>query len=159
MPSKKNKAAKAGAAVFNRKARFSYELGEKFEAGLVLKGSEVKPLRAGQCQLKDSYIAFRGGEAFLQKAHISPYGPAAGGGHKPERLRKLLLRRRELERLQGLAQQKSMSCVPLRIYFKGGLAKLEIALARGKTKGDKRESLKRRAAERQIERALRKTRR
>lgn len=158
MPAKKHKAAKAGEAVFNRKARFDYELGERFEAGLVLKGSEVKSLRAGQCQLKDSYIAFRGGEAFLQKAHVSPWRQAGGSGHEPERLRKLLLRRRELERLQGMIQQKSMSCVPLRIYFKRGRAKLEIALARGKTKGDKRESLKRRAAQRQIERALRKNR-
>ena len=145
-------------AAFNKKARFSYELGERLEAGLVLRGSEVKSLRAGRCQLKDAYIAFKGGEAFLQKAHISPYAMAMGGGHEPERLRKLLLRRRELERLHGLIQQKGMSCVPLRIYFKKGRAKLEIALARGKTKGDKREAAKRKAAQRQMERALRKNR-
>ena len=144
--------------VFNRKARFLYSLTEKFEAGLVLRGSEVKSLRSGRCHLKDAYISFRGGEAFLQKAHISPYGPASVYNHEPERLRKLLLNRKEIERIQGLVQQKNMTCIPLRIYFKKGKAKIEIALAVGKTHRDKRETLKKRADARQIHRALKRKR-
>ena len=144
--------------VFNRKARFLYNLKEKFEAGLVLRGSEVKSLRAGRCHLKDAYVSFRGREAFLQKAHISPYNPASVHNHAPERLRKLLLNRKEIERIQGLVQQKNMTCVPLRIYFKNGKAKMEIALAVGKTHKDKRETLKKRADTRQIHRALKRRR-
>lgn len=140
--------------IFNKKARFEYELKDKFEAGLVLTGAEVKSLRAGKCQLKDSYISFKGNEAFLQNAHISYYGPATNQNHDPERLRKILLHRNELDRIQGLAQQKKFSCVPLRIYFKNGRAKLEFALGVGKTRRDKRETLKRKTSDRQIERAL-----
>ena len=144
--------------IFNRKARFLYNLKEKFEAGLVLQGSEVKSLRAGRCHLKDAYISFRGREAFLQKAHISPYNPASVHNHEPERLRKLLLNRKEIERIQGLVQQKNMTCIPLRIYFKKGKAKMEIALAVGKTHRDKRETVKKRADIRQIHRALKRKR-
>lgn len=146
-------------AALNKKASFQYELKEKFEAGLVLLGSEVKSLRAGLCQLKDSYIAFVGEEAFLQKAHISPYKKAFNGGHKPERHRKLLLKKGEIKRIRGLTEQKKMSCVPLKIYFKKGRAKVEIALGVGKTRGDKRQSLKKKQADRQMARALRKGRR
>ncbi len=143
---------------FNKKARFLYELKEKFEAGLALLGSEVKSLREGRCHLKDSYISFAKGEAFLQKAHISPYKKALGGGHEPERKRKLLLKKEEIKRIRGLTEQKKMSCVPLRIYFKKGRAKVEIAIGKGKTKADKRQTLKRQQAERQMSRALRKRR-
>ena len=139
---------------FNKKASFQYELKEKFQTGLVLKGSEVKSLRKGACQLKDSYISFIKEEAFLQKAHISPYKQALNGGHEPERKRKLLLHKEELKRIRGLIEQKKMSCVPMKIYFQKGRAKLEIALAIGKSKYDKRQSLKKKQAQREMERAL-----
>ncbi|MCZ0932269.1 MAG: SsrA-binding protein SmpB [Oligoflexia bacterium] len=138
----------------NKKASFQYELKEKFQAGLVLLGSEVKSLRKGACQLKDSYISFIKEEAFLQKAHISPYKKARGGGHEPERKRKLLLNKAELKRIRGLIEQKKMSCVPTKIYFQKSRAKLEIALALGKSRYDKRQSLKKKQAEREMERAL-----
>ena len=144
---------------FNKKARFQYELTEKFEAGLVLLGSEVKSLREKRCQLKDSYISFIHGEIFLQKAHISPYRKALDGGHKPERIRKLLLQKKEVKRIRGLIEQKKMSCVPLRIYFKKGRAKVEIAIGIGKTKRDKRQTLRKQQAERQMERALKRQKR
>ena len=139
---------------FNKKAGFQYELKEKFQAGLVLRGSEVKSLRKGACQLKDSYISFVKEEAFLQKAHISPYKKAHEGGHEPERKRKLLLNKKELKRIRGLIEQKKMSCIPTKIYFQKGLVKLEIALAIGKSKYDKRQSLKKKQAHREMERAL-----
>ena len=138
----------------NKKASFQYDLKEKFQAGLVLLGSEVKSLREGACQLKDSYISFIKEEAFLQKAHISPYKKALKGGHEPERRRKLLLNKTELKRIRGLIEQKKMSCVPTKIYFQKGLVKLEIALALGKSKYDKRQSLKKKQAHREMERAL-----
>lgn len=142
---------------FNKKAGFLYHLKEKFQAGLVLIGSEVKSLRKGRCHLKDAYISFKGEEAFLQKAHISPYVKAFEGGHEPERLRKLLLKKEEIKRIQGLVQQKKMTCVPLSIYFKKGKAKIEIALAQGKNLKDKRESIKKREASRQMKRALKRS--
>lgn len=140
--------------IVNKMAGFRYELKEKFEAGLVLVGSEVKSLREGKCQLKDSYISFIKEEAFLQKAHISPYQKAFKGGHKPERMRKLLLRKEELKRIRGLVEQKRMSCIPTKLYFKKGRAKIEIALGTGKTKSDQRQALKKKQADRQMERAL-----
>ena len=143
--------------VFNKKARFLYHLKEKFEAGLQLRGSEVKSLRAGRCHLKDAYVSFRGGEIFLQKAHISPYPPATVNNHEPERLRKLLLNDKEIMHIQGLIQQKKMTCIPLRVYFKKGKAKVEIAMAVGKARGDKRETLKKRSAQRQMEIALKRS--
>lgn len=144
---------------FNKKAGFLYHLRENFQAGLVLRGSEVKSLRRGRCHLKDAYISFKGEEAFLQKAHISPYEQALNGGHEPERLRKLLLKKEEIKRIKGLTQQKKMTCIPLSIYFKKGKAKVEIVLAQGKNLQDKRESLKQKAANRQIKRALKNSRR
>ena len=140
----------------NKKAHFQYEIKEKFSAGLALLGSEVKSLREGRCQLKDSYISFRCEEAFLQKAHISPYKKALNGGHKPERPRKLLLKKEEIKRIRGLSEQKKMSCIPLKIYFKKGWAKVDIAMGLGKTKGDKRQSLKKKQADRLMERAVKK---
>ena len=141
----------------NKKARFQYELKEKWEAGIVLLGSELKSLRAGQCQLKDSYVSFIQGEAFLQKAHISPYKKAQDGGHKPDRIRKLLLKQGELNRIRALIDQKQMSCIPLRMYFKKSFVKVEIALGIGKTRGDKRQTLKKKQATRQMDRALKKS--
>lgn len=139
----------------NRKVRFDYHVVETFEAGMVLLGSEVKSLRNGQCQLKDSYVVFVGEEAFLQNSHISVYNQASYNNHEPERKRKLLLHRAELKRLSGQVQEKGLSCVPLKIYFKEGKAKVELALVRGKSKGDKRETTKTREANRQMATALR----
>lgn len=140
----------------NKKAWFDYEILEKFEAGLVLLGSEVKSLRDAQVNLKDSYVAFRGHEAFLQNAHINVYMASSYNNHEPERLRKLLLHEHELEKIAKAVTEKGLSCVPLKMYFKKGRAKVEIALARGKKKGDKRNAIKSREADRDIQRALRK---
>ena len=142
----------------NKRAAFQYEIKEKFQAGLILLGSEVKSLREGLCHLKDSYIAFVREEAFLQKAFIGPYKKAFEGGHEPERKRKLLLNRKELNRIRGLVEQKKRTCIPTEIYFQKGLVKLEIALAAGKSQFDKRQSLKKKQAKRQIERALKQKR-
>ena len=142
----------------NKRASFEYEIKEKFQAGLVLLGSEVKSLREGLCHLKDSYIAFVREEAFLQKAYIGPYKKAFEGGHEPERKRKLLLNKKELNRIRGLVEQKKQTCIPTALYFQQGLAKLEIALAIGKSHFDKRQSLKKKQDTRQIERALKQKR-
>lgn len=143
----------------NRKARFDFEIVEAFEAGLVLTGSEVKSLRQNGCTLKDAYVAFRGHEAFLQNAHIPIYLASSYNNHEPERVRKLLLHQAELAKIQTAMSEKGLTCVCLKMYFKGGVAKCEIALARGKKKGDKRESIKSREADREIQRTLRKGRR
>ena len=141
----------------NRKARFDYHILEKFEAGMVLTGSEVKSLRNGQANLKDSYISFRGDEAFLQKAHISVYAASSYNNHEPERLRKLLLNRRELNKIFGALKEKGQTCVPLKMYFSKGKVKLEIALCKGKDKGDKRESVRKRDADRAVQKALKRS--
>lgn len=141
----------------NRKARFDYEIIETFEAGLVLQGSEVKSLRDGQVNLKDSYISFIRGEAFLQNAHISVYRASSYNNHEPERLRKLLMNRNELNRLEGQLAEKGLSCVPLKLYFKRGRVKVEIGIGRGKKKGDKRQSIKEKDSRREIERTLKKS--
>lgn len=138
----------------NRKARFDFEILETFEAGLSLLGSEVKSIRNKQVQLKDSYISFVGDEAFLQNAHISEYKASSYNNHAPERLRKLLLHRRELEKIYGALREKGLSCVPLKIYFKNGRIKLEIALAKGKKQHDKRESIKQRAVDKELKQQL-----
>lgn len=162
--SSKNRSSKpavkrsSSTVALNRKARFDYLVLKTFEGGLVLKGSEVKSLRKGSCQLKDSYVVFRKHEAYIQNMHISPYGPAAGNNHPPERRRKLLLHRQELDTLSGQLHQKGMSCVPLKVYFKNGKAKAELALVKGKKKGDKREALKRKSMDREAQRALKKNR-
>lgn len=134
----------------NRKARFDYEILQTFEAGMVLTGSEVKSLRAKQIQLKDSYVSFRGDEAFLQNAHIAEYRASSYNNHVPERLRKLLLHRKELDRINGSIREKGLSCVPLKVYFKNGRAKVELALVRGKKAHDKRDSIKKRDVSRQL---------
>lgn len=140
----------------NRKARFDYEILQTFEAGLVLMGSEVKSIRDKQVQLKDSYISFRGNEAYLQNAHIAVYKSSSYNNHEPERLRKILLNRNELDRIYASIREKGLSCVPLKIYFKKGRAKLELALVRGKKAHDKRQDIKKRDVDRQL-RAVRKT--
>jgi SsrA-binding protein len=139
----------------NRRARHDHEILETFEAGLVLLGSEVKSLRDGRANLKDSYAVVRDGELWLVAAHISPYSFARGGGHDPERDRKLLLHRREIERLASKLAEKGLTLIPLRIYFKDGKAKVELGLARGKRLYDKRQALKAKEQRREMERALR----
>jgi len=142
----------------NKQARFNYEVVDTFEAGLMLTGSEVKSLREKNVQLKDSYISFRGDEAYLQNAHISVYKASSYNNHEPERLRKLLMHRLELDRIYDALREKGYSCVPLKIYFKKGRAKLEIALVKGKKTHDKREAIKKRDADAQLRSTLRRNR-
>jgi SsrA-binding protein len=139
----------------NRKARHDYHFLERFEAGLVLTGSEVKSLREGRVSLQQSYADVRDGEAWLVGAHIDTYDQAGIQNHEPERDRKLLLRRRELDSLYGKVREKGLTLVPVRMYFKNGRAKVEIALARGKDVGDKRQTIKEREMKREMERAIR----
>jgi SsrA-binding protein len=149
----KRKAA-AGDVATNRQAAHRYHLLEKWECGVVLEGSEVKSLRDGGVQLKDGYAALHDGEVWLHNVHIAPYAPASRENHEPERDRKLLLHRREIERLIGKTAEKGLTLVPTRVYFKGPRAKVEIALARGKDFADKRRALKDRDQRREIDRAL-----
>lgn len=142
----------------NRKARFDFTVIDDFEAGIELMGSEVKSLRNSQVTLKDSYISFKGDEAFLQNAHISEYKASSYNNHSPERLRKLLLHRIELNRIFDAIREKGLTCVPLKIYFKKGRVKLQIALVKGKDKGDKRQDAKKRDANREMAQHLRKSR-
>lgn len=137
----------------NRQARFNYEILDTFEAGMALRGSEVKSLRAGHVQLKDSYVDIRDGEAWLVSAHISPYSFAEGGGHEPERPRKLLLHRREIDRLFGRIREEGLSLVPTQIYFTGGIAKVELGLGKGKRRHDKRRAIIERRQKREMARA------
>ncbi len=137
----------------NRKAYFEYEIDALYEAGLVLKGTEVKALREGKANIEDAYARFRNGEIFLYNAHISPYSHAAGENHDPTRPRKVLLHRREMKRLLGKVQERGFTLIPLRLYFKNEHIKVELALARGKKKADKRETIRRREEQRELERA------
>ena len=138
----------------NRQASFRFELLDKVEAGMVLRGTEVKALRDGGAQMKDSYALIRDGEVWLHNLHIPPYKPAARENHPPERDRKLLLHRREIERVSQTMKEKGFTLVPTRMYFKDGRAKVEIALARGKDRFDKRESIKEREMKRDLDRAM-----
>ncbi|HEY7163868.1 MAG TPA: SsrA-binding protein SmpB [Candidatus Binatia bacterium] len=138
----------------NRQARHNYFIDETYEAGLVLLGSEVKSLRDGKANLADSYARIQKGEAFLINTHVSPYPGANQFNHDPTRTRKLLLHRREIERLTGKTKEKGLTLIPLRLYFKDGRAKVELGLARGKKLYDKRETLKRKMAQRELERSL-----
>lgn len=138
----------------NRKARHEYHIQDTFEAGLVLMGSEIKSIRAGHVSLQEGYVAFQGGEAWLVDVHIAPYNPASREGHEPRRRRKLLLHRREIDRLMSRVQEKGFTVVPLQIYLKEGRAKLEIGLGRGKKLYDKRETIAERESKRRVERAL-----
>jgi SsrA-binding protein len=132
---------------------------ETVEAGLALLGSEVKSLREGRLDLKDSYGLVKDGEAFLVGAYIAPYEFARDGGHDPERERKLLLHRREIDRIGGQLAEKGLTLVPLQVYFKDGKAKVELGLAKGKTSYDKRETIKERDHEREMDRAVAQARR
>jgi SsrA-binding protein len=149
----KRKAAPGDVAT-NRRASYRYELLDRFECGIELRGSEVKSLREGGVQLKDAYAALEAGELWLHRMYVAPYRPAAQENHEPERPRKLLMHRKEIERLTGSTHEKGLTLVPTRLYFKGPNAKVEIALARGKDVGDKRRDLKEREQRREIERAL-----
>ena len=137
----------------NRKALYEYAIDALYEAGLVLKGTEVKALRQGKANINDAYARFKDGEIYLYNAHISPYSHAAIDSHNPERPRKLLLNRWELRRLLGKTQERGFTLIPLRMYFKNERAKVEIALARGKKKADKRETIRQREEKREMERA------
>ncbi|MEJ2672607.1 MAG: SsrA-binding protein SmpB [Deltaproteobacteria bacterium] len=137
----------------NRKAYFDYTIDALYEAGLVLKGTEVKSLRQGRVNINDAFARFKDGEIYLYNAHISPYSPAAQESYNPERPRKLLLHRWELRRLYGKTQERGFTLIPLRMYFRNEHAKVEIALARGKRKVDKRETIRRREEQREMDRA------
>jgi SsrA-binding protein len=151
----RDKAAGLKPIATNRRARFDYEIVETFEAGLALVGSEVKSLRLGNADLKDSYGAVRDGEAWLYGLRISPYEFAREGGHEPERTRKLLLHRVEIQRIAGSLAEKGLTLIPTRLYFRSGRVKVELGLAKGKAKYDKRETVKRREADREMQRAIR----
>ncbi len=138
----------------NKKALHDYFVLQKFEAGLMLTGTEVKSLRDGKAQLKDAYVIFKDDEAFLFGAHISPYSHGNLQNHEPERTRKLLLHRREIDKLKVQTTEKGLSVVPLRLYFKGSRVKAEIAVVRGKKQYDKRETEKKREADRETAAAV-----
>jgi SsrA-binding protein len=151
---KKRKVA-PGDVASNRAASHRYEFLDKLECGLVLRGTEVKSLRENGAQLKDGFALIRDGELWLNNVHIPPYGPAARDNHEPERPRKLLAHRREIERLSGRTIERGLTLVPTRLYFKDGRAKVELALAKGKDRFDKRETLKKKDMQRDMQRALR----
>lgn len=144
----------------NRKARHDYHIEDRFEAGLVLRGTEIKAIRQGRVNLRDGYVRPRDGELWLLDVHIGPYKPAGRYfGHDPVRPRKLLLHRYEIERLVAEVERSGYTIIPLQLYLKDGLAKVEIALAKGKAKHDKRHAIADRDAKREIERAMRDRRR
>lgn len=143
----------------NRKARFDYEIIETFEAGMVLTGSEVKSIRAKQVQLKDSYVSFVKDEAFLQNAHISEYKASSYNNHHPERLRKLLLHRDQIDKIFSALRERGLTCVPLKMFFKNGYVKLDIALVKGKKAHDKREAIKKRDVNLEMKKSLQRSRR
>ncbi len=138
----------------NRRARHNYHIVEQFEAGLVLRGTEVKSLRRGRASLQESYARVDGGEAYLINAHIEEYEAGNRFNHDPTRRRKLLMHRREIDRLIGWVDGRGLTLVPLKLYFRSGKAKVELALARGKKHHDRREELARREAEREVKAAL-----
>lgn len=150
---KKRKAA-AGDLATNRQASFRYHLLEKYEAGIMLQGSEVKSIRDGGVQIKDAYAAIRDGEVWLHNMYVAPYMPASRENHEPERDRKLLLKAKEIEELVGSTAQKGLTLVPTRVYLKDRRVKIEIALGRGKDQGDKRRDIKEKDVKRDIQRAL-----
>ena len=138
----------------NRKAFHEYHILETFEAGVQLKGSEVKSIREGKASLKQGYILIRKGEAWLKGSHIASYSHTGSEGHEPVRNRKLLLHKKEIQRIGSKLAEKGLTAVPTKLYFKGGLIKLEFGLAKGKKLHDKRETKKKRDVERDIQRAL-----
>jgi SsrA-binding protein len=138
----------------NRRARYDYHLLERYEAGIVLTGSEVKSLRQGKASLSEAFARVRGGEIWLENMHIAPYEQGEKRGYDPLRDRKLLLHRREISRLIGKQQEQGLALVPIRVYFSHGLAKVELGLGRGKRQFEKREATLKRQHEREIERAV-----
>ena len=159
--SKKKGGAKAksnGAVATNPKARHDYEILETMEAGMVLTGSEVKSLRGGSASMRESFAIIRDGEPLLIGMHIGPYAQAGYAGHEPTRTRKLLLHKGEIQRLVGKTKERGLTLVPLKVYFSHGLAKMELGLAKGKKTYDRRESLKEKDAQMQIDRAMRRRR-
>ena len=152
---RRDKMKTSGDIATNRQAAFRFELLDKLECGVELEGTEVKSLRTGNAQLKDGFVRIDDGQLWLHNVHIPPYGPAARENHEPERPRRLLAHRREIDRLVGQINQKGLTVVPTRIYFKGPRVKVEIALARGKDRFDKRETIKARDQKRDTDRALR----
>jgi SsrA-binding protein len=151
----------AGDVATNRQASFRYNLLDRFEAGIVLRGTEVKSVREGNVQLKDAYALVRDGEVWLIGMYVAPYGPAARDNHDPERERKLLLHRSEIDRLIGATRERGLTLVPTRVYFsdQGSRAKVEIALAKGKDVYDKREAIRKRDTAREVARELREAQR
>ena len=143
----------------NRKAYHDYVIGETYEAGLALMGSEIKSIRAGRVNLKDAYARVEDGEVWLMNSHISPYDAASFNGHEPGRRRKLLLHRKEISELEALTKQKSLTLVPVRLYIKRGVAKVALAVGRGKKQYDKREAIARRDEERELDRVVKARRR
>jgi SsrA-binding protein len=143
----------------NRKAYHNYHIQESFEAGIVLKGSEIKSIRAGKVNLSDAYAKSENGELWLYNSHIASYDAASYNTHEPIRPRKLLLHRKEIDSLAGKVMQKSLTLVPLKLYIKHGVAKIELGVAKGKKVYDKREAIARRDTEREVERALKYRRR
>ena len=139
----------------NRKARYDYHIEETYETGIALLGSEVKSIRQGRANLRDSYAAFERGELYLHHCHISPYAQASRFNPEPLRPRKLLMRRQEIERLRGKVEEKGLTLIPLSLYLKGRLVKVGLALARGKKQYDRREDIKRREADREVAQASR----
>ncbi len=142
----------------NRKARHDYHILEKFEAGIVLVGTEVKPLKAGQVQLKDSYVEFLNDEMYLLNAHISTHATGSYNNHEPERRRKLLMKKSEIAKLHAKVKEKGLTIVPLKIYLKKGVAKVEIAFVRGKQAHDKRDTIKKRDIDRELSKTMKKNR-
>lgn len=142
--------------VVNKKASFRYHLSERFEAGLVLTGSEVKSLREKKANLSDSYVIIKGGEAYLVGSHISQYEYSHHTNYEPKRERKLLLHKKEIRKLTGKLNERGLTLVPTRLYFKAGRAKAELALAQGKKLFDKRETIKRRETDREMRRVMKK---
>ena len=139
----------------NRKANFEYFLIETFEAGISLKGSEIKSIRAGQMSIKEAYVRVSEKEAWLMEAYIAPYTEANRFNHEPRRARQLLLHKREIKKLRETARQKGLTIIPTKVYLKGGRAKVEIALARGKKLHDKRDAIAKRDVERDMKRQIR----
>ena len=159
MPSQASESPQDRTVATNRRARHEYLILETVEAGLVLRGTEVKALRAGHVTFKDSYATVRNGEAWLLGCHISPYSHGTDANHDPERDRKLLLHRREIARLTGKIAERGLTLVPLRLYFKRGRAKVELGLARGRKLHDKRSALREREVRREMDKAIRASRR
>ena len=151
----KKRAPASGDVATNRRARHRFQVLEKFETGIELRGSEVKSLRQGKAQLNEAYAVVERGEVWLRGAHIPPYLPASAQNHDPDRPRKLLMHRREIERLIGKTAERGLTLVPMRIYFKGSFAKVELALAKGKEGRDRRREIRDRDMRREVEREYR----